>query len=40
VLSHRRPAARRVVLDDAQDLAVVREAVGIVAPVGVAGQLD
>ena len=40
VLAHRRPGTCRVLVDDAKDLAVVGEAVGIVAGVGVAGQLQ
>jgi hypothetical protein len=40
VLAHRRTCARRVVLDDAQDLAPVREAVGVFAGVRVARQFE
>jgi hypothetical protein len=40
VFAHRRPGADGVLLDDAKDLAVVGEAVGIGAGVCVAGQLQ
>jgi hypothetical protein len=40
VLAHRRTRGRRVVLDDAQDLAPVREAVGVFAGVRVARQFE
>jgi hypothetical protein len=40
VLSHRRARARRVVLDGAQDLAPVREAVRVVVGIRVARQFE
>src|SRR5918993_5274058 len=39
VLAHRRPRARRVACDEAEYLAVMREAIGIAARIRLAGQL-